>query len=85
MEPCYLKLIFKSGRSTIGIWSAITLELKGTVHFLQKERRMNSDIYCEQALDKVGLPFYNCCIQERGPMIWMDDGAGYHTSKKTAK
>ena len=85
MEARYLKPTFKSGRSTIGIWGAITLGLKGPVHFLRKEGRMNSDIDCEQVLDKLGLPFYNRCIQERGPMIWMDDGAGYHTSKKTTK
>lgn len=69
MEPRYLKPTFKSGRSTIGIWGAITLGLKGPVHFLQKEGRMNSDIYCDQVLDKLGLPFYKRCIQERGSMI----------------
>ena len=85
MEPRYLKPTFKSGRSTIGIWGAITLGLKVPVHFLKKEGRLNSGIYCEQGLDKLGLPFYKHCIQERGPMIRMGDGAGYHTSKKTAK
>lgn len=85
MEYRYLKPTFKSGRSSIGIWGAITLGLKGPVHFLQKEGRMNSEIYVNQVLKELGLPFYNHCTQERGPMIWMDDGAGYHTSKATAK
>ena len=46
---------------------------------------MNSDIYINQVLEELGLPFYKQCIQEKGPMIWMDDGAGYHTSKTTAE
>ena len=42
---------------------------------------MNSDIYNNQVLEQLGLPFYKQCVREKGPMIWMDDGAGYHTSK----
>ncbi len=33
MESRYLKLTFKNGRSTIGIWRAIALGIKGPVHF----------------------------------------------------
>ncbi len=58
--------------------------VKGPVHFLKKEGRMNSDIYINQVLKELGLPFYKQRIREKGPMIWMDDGAGYHTSKTTA-
>ena len=75
MEVRYLKPIFKSGRSSIGIWGAITLGLKGPVHFLQKERRMNSEIYINQVLKELELPFFKRCVEERGDMIWMDDGA----------
>ena len=53
------------------------------MHFLAKEGRMNSDIYINEVLEKLGLPFYKQCIRKRGPMIWMDDGAAYHTSKTT--
>ncbi len=67
----------------MGIWEAIALGKKGPVHFLQKERRMNSDIYINQALEQLGLLFYKQCVWEKGPMIWMDDGADYHTSKAT--
>ena len=84
MESRYLKPTFKSGRSSVGIWGAIVLGLKGPVHFLEKEGRMNSDIYINQVLEGLGLPFYHQCNQEKGTMIWMDDGAAYHTSKKTA-
>lgn len=85
MESRYLKPTFKSGRSTIGIWGAITLGSKGPVHFLQKEARMNSDIYINQVLKELGLPFFERCIREKGDMIWMDNGAGYHTSKTMTK
>ena len=83
MESRYLKPTFKSGRSSVGIWGAIVLGLKGPVHFLEKKGRMNSDIYINQVLEGLGLPFYNQCIEEKGSMIWMDDGARYHTSKMT--
>ncbi len=36
MESQYLKPLFKSGKSTIGILGVIALEVKGTVHFLKK-------------------------------------------------
>ena len=81
MESRYLKPTFKSGRSTIGIWGAITLGLNGPVHFLQKEGRMNSEIHINQVLKERGLPFSKRRVEERWDMIWMDDGVGYHTSK----
>ena len=85
MESRYLKPTFKSGKTTIGIWGAIALGLKGPVHFLQKEERMNSDVYVNQVLKYLGLPFHERCIQEKGYIIWIDNGAGYHTSRTTTK
>ena len=61
----------------------MVLELKGPVHFLEKESCMNSDIYINQVLKGLGLPFYNQCIEKKGSMIWIDNGARYHTSKMT--
>ncbi len=46
---------------------------------------MNSDIHINQVLEELRLPFYKQFIREKGPMIWMDDDAGYHTSKTTAE
>ena len=43
----------------------ITLDLKGRVHFLQREGRMNSKIYVNQVLKELGLPFYNRCRRKR--------------------
>ena len=48
IESQYLKLTFKSGRSTLGIWGAITFEKKGPVHFLAKKGRMTLEIYVDQ-------------------------------------
>ena len=62
MKSRYLKPTFKSGRTTIGIWGAIALGLKGPVHFLQKERQMNLDVYVNQVLKDLGLLFYEKCI-----------------------
>lgn len=84
MESRYLKPTFKSERTTLGIWGAITWGKKGPVHFLIKEGRMTSEIYVKQVLKPLGLPFFKAMAEERGDMIWMDDGAKYHTSKFTS-
>ena len=70
MESRYLKPTFKSGRTTLGIWGALTRGKKRAEYSLIKDGRMTS----EEAL-----------IAERGDTIWMDDGAAYHTSKLTTK
>ncbi len=59
--------------------------LKEPGYFLQKESCINSDIYCEQVLDKLGLPFYKHFIQEKCLMIQMDDETNYHTLTKTVQ
>ncbi len=85
MEFRYLKPILKSGKSTIGIWRAITLGVKDLLHFLEKESYMNSNIYINQVLEELDLPFYKQSIRENGPMIWINDSADYHTSKTIAE
>ena len=85
MEARYLKPTFKSGRTTLGIRGAITWGNEGQVHFLIKDGRMTSEIYLNQVLKPLGLPFFDAMIEERGSMIWMDNGAAYHTSKLTTK
>ncbi len=74
IEFRYLKLIFKSGRSTIGIWEAIAKEVKGHMQFLDKESSMNWNIYINQLLKELGLLFYKQCIWKKHTMIWMNDG-----------
>ncbi len=85
MDCRYQKPTFKSGRTTLGIWGAITLGRKGPVHFLVKDGRMTSEIYVNQILQPLGLPFFEETMEENWFMIWMDDGATYHTSKFTTK
>lgn len=85
MESRYLKPTFKGGRSTLGIWGAITFGKKGPVHFLAKKGRMTSEIYVDQVLRPLAIPFYEECLREIGEMIYMDDGTSYHTSKYTKK
>ena len=46
---------------------------------------MNSEIYINQVLKELRLPFFKCCVEKRGDIIWMDDGTQYHTSKMTIK
>ena len=82
MEARYLKPTFKSGRSSVGVWASIKLRKKGPMKVLTKGRTMNSDIYIEEILQPLGLPFFQQCVVESGLTIWMDDGARYHTSKR---
>ena len=58
MEFWYLKPSFKGARNTIGIWGAITLEVKDPLHFLEKKSCMNSSIYINQVFEELGLPFH---------------------------
>ncbi len=84
MESRYLKPTLNSGRSTISIWGAIALWLKGHVHFLEKKSCMNSDIYINLVLDELERLFYKQFFRKKSPMIWMDNDAGNYTSKTTA-
>lgn len=69
MKSQYLKFIFKNERFYICIWGAITLGLKRPVYFLQKDGRMNSEIYINKILKKLGLLFFKCYIEKRENMI----------------
>ncbi len=83
IESRYLKSTFNSGQTTLGIWGAITLGKKRPVYFLIKKNRITLQIYLDQILKQLGLPFYNELKREREFMIWMYDIASYHTSKFT--
>ena len=58
MEDQYLKPTCKSGRTTMGIWKAITYEKNGPVHFLIQKGRMTSEIYVNQVLKLQGNSFF---------------------------
>ncbi len=69
IETEYLKLKSNSGRFSITIWEAITLGLKRPVHFLHKEKWMNSEIYVNRVLEKLELPFFKVFVEERKDVI----------------
>ncbi len=56
---------------------------KGHLHFLEKESCINSDIYINQVLEELRLPFYKQYIWEKNSIIWIDASACYHMSKNT--
>lgn len=85
MESQYLKPTFKSGKTTMGIWGAILLEKKVLVNFLFKEKRITLQIYVDQMLKQMSLPFYEQQRNTKGFMILIDNRATYHTSKFTMK
>ena len=52
----------------MGIWGAITYGKKGPVHFLTKKGQMTSEIYVDQVLHPLAVPFYEECLREIGEM-----------------
>lgn len=67
------------------IWGAIIYGKKGLVHFLGKKGKITSEIYIDQVLRLLGVPFYEECLREIGKILYMDDDAAYYTSKYTKK
>ena len=82
-ESKYLQPTFKSGRSSVGIWGAISLDFKSDLAVLKRGQRMNSILYCNKVLAPYAQPFYARITEERGIAIWQEDGAAYHTSAVT--
>lgn len=81
MESQYLKTIFMSRQRTLTIWGATTLEKKGPVYFLIKEGRMILQIYVDQIIKQLDLPFYNELKEEREFVIQIHDDTCYYTLK----
>ena len=84
-ESQYLKPSFKSGRSTVGVWGAISTDLKGKLVILPANARMNSELYTNVILNGPGYDLYEELTHTKGIAIWQDDGARYHTSKAVTK
>ena len=85
IELQYLKLIFKNSKVFISIQEAITLVLKGPVYLLKKDEQIKFEIYINQILKELELPFFKRYIEEKGDIIWIDDRAQYHSSKTIMK
>ena len=82
-ESRNLKPTFKSGRSAVGIWGAISMNFKSELLIVPRGARMNSQKYIGLVLNEKAHPFYQKVMEEHGDAIWQEDGAKYHTSKAT--
>ena len=82
METKYLKPTFKNKQSIINVWKFIIFDTKDLMHVLTKKRRMNSNIYINEILKSIKLPFFKRYLVSNKTMIWMNDKASYHISKK---
>jgi hypothetical protein len=85
MKCRYLKFTSKSNRIILSIWETITWEIKNSVHFLPKKKRINFEIYVNQMLKELSLSFYAKCVNERDYMIYMNNETDYHIFKLTVK
>lgn len=70
-----LKLTFKSGRSVVGIWGAISLEFKSDLVIVLNGARMDSKRYITLILNEAAYLFYEKVFYEYGDAIWAEDGA----------
>ena len=82
MKTKYLKFTFKNERNIINVWKFITFDTKNSMHVLTKKQKMNSDIYINEILKSIKLFFFKRCLISNKNMIWMNDEANYHISKK---
>ena len=84
-ESRYLKPTFKSGRSSVGVLGAISLDFKSELAIIPHGKKMNSKRYIRFILNEKAHPFYEKVMEYHGDAIWQEDGARYHTSKMARK
>ena len=82
-ESRYLKPTSKSGRSSVGVWGAISLDFKSDLATTLYGKTMNLKRYIKLILNEKAHPFYEKIIEYRGDAIWQEEGARYHTLKMT--
>lgn len=79
---------FKQSSLRVMIWACIMRGKKGPMVVLEypggRGGRMTADRYQEQVLDKVLHDFYQEMSEERGQILFQQDGAPSHTAKSTA-
>lgn len=81
-ESKNLKPTFKSGRSSTGVYGAISLNFKSSLAILKKGERMNSERYTD-VLGEHLIPLMDKIYAKHGIGLIQQDGARYHTSKHT--
>ena len=76
LEDKCLKPTFKSGRTSVGIWSFIFKDQKGPLVLI--DRRINGQKYREQVLEATVLPAAINIEYNIGSWMFMHDGAPCH-------
>ena len=76
-ESRYLKPIFKSGRSSVHVFSVVSLDFKSELFIFDDKIRTNDKTYIK-VLHDVGVPFYQQLAEKRGVAVWMQNGALFH-------
>lgn len=79
--PQHLKPSFKSGRTSVSVWGAISYDCKGPLVFLPKGERLTAAGYITGILNQQGLQFYEEVTEKHGFAVWQQDGAPCHTAK----
>jgi hypothetical protein len=76
-----LKPSFKSGRTSVGVWSCYCGDEMGPLVIIEKGGRMTAKRYLE-TVKKYFLPFYKRMVRKYGPEVVMqEDNASWHTAK----
>jgi transposase len=84
--PKNLKPLFKSGRTTVGVWSCFMEHELGDLVILPKGARMNQTRYTELVLKPHFVPFYRKMRRKYGPeVVIQEDGAKYHFAPVAAR
>ena len=69
-ESRYIEPTFKSGRSSVGIWGAISLDFKSELAIITRGEKMNSKRYIQLVLNEKAYPFYQKVMEYHGDAIW---------------
>ena len=76
-----LKPSFKSGRTTVGVWSCFCGNEMGPLVILEKGETMTAQRYLE-TVKKYFIPFYRRVRKKYGPEVVMqEDNASWHRAK----
>jgi len=79
--PKNLRPTFKSGRTTVGVWSCFCGDEMGPLYILKEGQNMNAKRY-HWVLQTLFIPFYLRMKEKYGPEVVMqEDNAPWHTAK----
>jgi hypothetical protein len=80
-----IKSVYRSGRTSIMIWGAISWDWKSPLVFLEKEEHMKGicgHAYLTQVLEPVMFPYFDSLTkQQKESFLFMEDSAKVHKGK----